>query len=135
MNNDLIEVHSIQTLLINIESYELWVKWEVRCEIGPDWIGGGITIQFYLDDRPLAQTPFHTQLKIILQERLKIPDSSPDAVINGEAEINRIGNRLDLDYSWSETVPFAYPRYSGSGTALFIDLTKAFTNLGKTSSI
>jgi hypothetical protein len=41
-----IVIEQLETLLALIEQAEFWVKWEVRCELGPEWIGGGRSIQF-----------------------------------------------------------------------------------------
>jgi hypothetical protein len=116
-------VDDFATLFALIQSSDFWVKWEVRCDIGPEWIGGGRSIQFYLDQRPLADTPVHNQLKDALINALTIPDNSSDAVISGEGTITRLQNALEIEYEWSEAVPYMDSRDSGFGKALLLALS------------
>lgn len=117
-----IKITTLAELLSKMEESELWVEWRVRCEIGPDWIGGGRSIQFYLGDFPLSETPFHTRLKSMLIQQLAIPEESADAVIYGEGGIRRVRNRLEIEYEWYESVPFMSARNRGDGTEKLIDL-------------
>jgi hypothetical protein len=118
-----IVVERLEALLALIEQAEFWVKWEVRCEIGPEWIGGGRSIQFYLARQPLANTPLHDRLKHALVESLRVPETSEDAVISGEGTITRKGDVLDIEYEWSAAVPYMYSHDSGHGTATLMALS------------
>ncbi|MGP1387734.1 MAG: hypothetical protein ACTS2F_29620 [Thainema sp.] len=118
--SDAVVIADLQSLLDQIESSDLWVKWVVRCQIGPDWIGGGRLIQFYLDHRPLADTQLHHQLKDALVRVLNIPDASSDAVISGEGTVTYKHNTLEIEYEWSEAVPYMDAHNSGFGTAVLV---------------
>ncbi|MCA9032493.1 MAG: hypothetical protein KDA66_16875, partial [Planctomycetaceae bacterium] len=95
-------------------------EWHVRCDIGPDWIGAGREIRFYLEQRPLAGNSFHQYLKDILVQALSIPDECPDAVINGYGTITRVLDVLEIEYEWSEAVPYMDPRESRFGKVEFL---------------
>ena len=118
-----IVVEHLEALLALIEQAEFWVKWEVRCEIGPEWIGGGRLIQFYLARQPLADTPMHDQLKHALVESLRIPETSGDAVVSGEGTINRKGDVLEIEFEWSAAVPYMNSHDGGHGTASLMALS------------
>ncbi len=121
-----IEIKTLEGLLKAMESAQLGVEWKVRCDIGPDWIGGGVLVQFYLDDRPLTETDLHNYLKQTLIEHLDIPESTVNSVITGEGEIKRVGNKLEINYDWYEAVPFAYSHASDGGKTVFIDLNQKY---------
>lgn len=97
---DPITVDNLATLFRHLKQSELWVKWEVLCDIGPEWIGGRRSIYFYLDRRPLAENPFHDRLRVKLIQVLDIPAESPDAVISGEGEIQQINDTLEIEFEW-----------------------------------
>jgi hypothetical protein len=118
-----IVVEQLEALLALIEQAEFWVKWEVLCEIGPEWIGGGRFIQFYLALQPLADTPMHDRLKHALVESLGIPETSGDAVVSGEGTITRNGDVLEIEFEWSATVPYMYPHDGGHGAAVLMALS------------
>lgn len=118
-----IVVEQLVALLALIEQADFRVKWEVRCEIGPEWIGGGRFIQFYLALQPLANTPMHDRLKHALVESLRIPETCGDAVVSGEGTITRKGDVLEIEYDWSAAVPYMYPQDGGHGTATLMALS------------
>jgi len=118
-----IVVEELEALLALIEQADFWVKWVVRCEIGPEWIGGGRFIQFYLARQPLANTPLHDRLKHALVESLRVPETSGDAVISGGGTITRKGDALEIEFEWSAAVPYMYPHDSGHGTAALMALS------------
>ena len=121
MTVESIVISNLESLLHQMEQADFGVEWTVRCQFGPDWVTGGRWIQFYLGGKPLAKTLLHQELKTSLVQALSIPEMSPDAVINGEGEINHTDNRLVIDYDWWESVPYMYPRDSGAGTAVLIE--------------
>lgn len=112
-----IVVEDLATLVGLIERHECWVRWEVTCEVGPDWLGGRRSIEFHVGSRRLAETAFHDRLRAALVEALAIPSESADAVIRGEGTVRWEGGRLEMDYEWSEAVPYQDPRDGGVGTA------------------
>lgn len=118
-----IVVEQLETLLALIEQADFWVNGEVRCEIGPEWIGGGRFIQFYLARQPLADTPLHDRLKQALVESLRIPETSEDAVVSGEGTITRKGDVLEIDFEWSSAVPYMYPDDGGHGIVALLALS------------
>ena len=101
-----IVVDELETLLALIEQAVFLVQWEVRCEIGPEWIGGGRFIQFYLARQPLANTPVHDRLKHALVESLGVPETSGNAVVHGEGTITHKGDVLEIEFEWSAAVPY-----------------------------
>lgn len=126
-----IVVNDLGVLLELLDRSDFWVSWCVKCDISPEWIYGGRSIQFHLGRRPLADTKLHEQLKFALIRTLDIPAIHPDAVISGEGEINRKDNTLRIDFEWSEAVPYMYPRDSGYGTAILVDLSLPFATLAE----
>jgi hypothetical protein len=61
-------------------------------------------------------------LKDALIKALKIPATSPDAVITGEGTVTRDEDTLEIDYGWSEAVPYMDPRNHGFRKARLLDL-------------
>jgi hypothetical protein len=116
-------VENLELLLALIEQAKFWVEWQVRCDLGPEWIGGGRVIQFYLAHQPLANTPLHDELKQALIETLNIPETSGDAVIRGEGTVFRTGNLLEIEFEWSAAVPYLDPHDGTCGTATLIALS------------
>jgi hypothetical protein len=120
---DPIIIDNFAMLLRHLEKSEFWVKWEVRCEIGPDWIGGGRSIYFYLDRRPLAENLFHDRLRLKLIQVLDIPAESPDEIVSGEGEIQQVNDTLEIEFEWWKAIPYANPGERGYGRKTFIDLS------------
>lgn len=113
-------VEDFATLLSLMEQGELLVEWQVRCDIGPDWIGGGRKIQFSLNRRRLAESPVRSQLMEALLRVVDIPESSADALIMGEGEITHERDSLILDYDWNEGIPYWDTRAQDSGTVVLM---------------
>ncbi len=120
---DPIHVNNLATLIGYLNKSEFWVKWEVLCDIGPGWIGGGRSIYFHLDRRPLAENPFHDRLRVQLIQVLDIPAESPDIVISGEGEIQQVNDTLEIEFEWQQAVPYLNPGDRGYGRRTFIDLS------------
>ena len=118
-----IAVADIESLLALLDQFDLWGKWWVRCEVGPDWIGAGRSIQFYLGERPLADTALHTYLKGELVNVLDIPERCEDALIVGEGDIFRKRTVLEVEYEWWEAVPYMYPREVQAGKAVLVAIS------------
>lgn len=113
---------SLKSLLSLASTSNFWVEWTVLSDFGPGWIGGERKICFYLDQTPFADTPFHDWLKETLIKVLRIPQESPEAVINGEGEIHLNEGSLELEFSWDKAIPYQYPTDGGNGKVVFIDL-------------
>ncbi|MEO1593398.1 MAG: hypothetical protein AAFU71_19210 [Cyanobacteria bacterium J06632_22] len=122
MSTDLIAIQDLDGLLTHMQQATLWVEWQVRCAVGPDWLGGERTLQFYLDQRPLTDSPLHRALQRALIEVVHIPAHRSRTVITGEAEVRSELGRLLVDWEWSEAAPYEYPRGSGSGTATLVEI-------------
>jgi hypothetical protein len=123
---DPITVDNLATLLRHLKQSELWVKWEVLCDIGPEWIGGRRSIYFYLDRRRLTENPFHDRLRVKLIQVLDIPAESPDAVISGEGEIQQVNDTLEIEFEWWKAIPYMNPGDRGYGRRTLIDLSSPF---------
>jgi hypothetical protein len=123
---DPITVDNLATLLRHLKQSELWVKWEVLCDIGPEWIGGRRSIYFYLDRRRLTENPFHDRLRVKLIQVLDIPAESPNAVISGEGEIQQVNDTLEIEFEWWKAIPYMNPGDRGYGRRTLIDLSSPF---------
>jgi hypothetical protein len=123
---DSITIDSLASLLGHLDRSEFWVKWEVLCNIGPEWIGGGRSICFYLDRRPLAENPFHDRLRLIAIGVLDIPAESPDAIISGEGEIQQVNDTLEIEFEWWKAIPYMNPCDRSYGRRTLIDLSLLF---------
>lgn len=110
-----IEIESFQQLLQRIEGTCLYVVWDVRCDIGPEWIGGGRKIRLLIDGRPIADSAFCDRLKSAIVSAAAIPLETTNTVISGEGEISLVGARLILEFEWSEAKPYDYPCNQGGG--------------------
>ena len=123
---DPINIDNLATLLGHLDRSEFWVKWDVLCDIGPEWIGGGRSIYFYLDRQPLAENPFHDRLRLTAIRVLDIPTASHDSVISGEGAIQQVNDTLEIEFEWSKAIPYMNPCDRGYGRRIFIDLLLPF---------
>jgi hypothetical protein len=99
-------VNSIKDLKVELKSKSFKVTWQVRCDIGPDWIGGGRNICFYLDGKPLDDSEFHRMLIDQLINKLHIPASSEEQVIKGDGDIQIVNSELVVKYSTVSNIPY-----------------------------
>lgn len=99
-------IHTIEELKSELKSKNFSVEWKVHCEIGPDWIGGGRNVCFYLDNQPLGETEFHSMLINQLVSKINIPSSSEEHVIEGEGELNIINSELVVKYTITSNIPY-----------------------------
>ena len=97
------------------------VVWFVRCEIGPDWIGGGRDVQLFQNGNQLSGTYCHSLISAIITAA-SIPAESTDSVISGEGEISLRNGKLMLEFEWNDTVPYGCTRNSGNGTVELVGL-------------
>lgn len=105
-----------QELVINTFS----VKWKVRNEIGPEWIGSSREICFYKNSKPIEDNLIHTFLKNTLIEKVNIPEKSEDDIIEGEGELVVLGNQITVKFRISYTTPYAYPHKYENGKVVFL---------------
>jgi hypothetical protein len=91
------------------------VVWFVRCEIGPDWIGGGRDVQLFQNGNRLSGTCCENLISAIIAAA-SIPSESSDSVISGEGEITLHDEKLTLEFEWNDTVPYDDTRNSGHGS-------------------
>ncbi|MDJ1497636.1 hypothetical protein QNI19_32150 [Cytophagaceae bacterium DM2B3-1] len=103
-------INSIQELKSVLKSKALTVKWTVRCDIGPDWIGGGRNVKLYLDNELLDDSEFHNMLIQSLITTLNIPLSTVDDVIDGNGDIKIINSNLVVRYSTQSYTPYDWPK-------------------------
>lgn len=111
----------IKDELINeLTSNKISVKWEVRSEIGPEWIGSKREICFYRNAKPMDDNLAHSFLKESLIEKLKIPEKSKDDIIEGEGDLFVLGNNINITYTISYTIPYDYPHKHENGEVILI---------------
>ena len=91
------------------------VVWFVRCEIGPDWIGGGRDIQLYQNGDQLSGTCCDDLISAIITAA-STPSESSESVISGEGKLSLRDEKLTLEFEWNDTAPYDDPRNSGNGT-------------------
>ena len=91
------------------------VAWSVRCEIGPDWMGGGRDVKLFQNGNQLSGTHCDKLISAIIAAA-SIPSESSDSVISGEGEISLHNEKLMLEFEWDDTVPYDCTRNSGHGT-------------------
>lgn len=91
------------------------VVWFVRCEIGPDWIGGGREVQLFHNAIRLSGN-YCCNLISEITTAASIPSESSDSVISGEGKISLHDEKLVFEFEWYDTVPYDYARNSGHGT-------------------
>lgn len=115
-------IEDIAALLERMKTSELHVVWRVLSEYGPEWIGSRREICFMLDDAPLLETSLHGALREALVELVHIPATSADVVIEGEGEVARVGDTLELSYAWRAAAPYAYPSEGGRGRGVLMRL-------------
>ena len=89
-----------------MKTKSLTVEWIVKCEIGPDWIGGGRSICFYLDNNPLGDTNLHQELKDQLIKKINIPSESEKYIIKGEGNLKIENLDLIIEYSTESNIPY-----------------------------
>lgn len=99
---------------------ELTVRWEVLCDIGPNWIGGSRSITFYLDKSPLEDKELSTLLTSRLIEVLDVPDKSEDFVINGYGKFFIQGADLMIQFKTEANIPYDDKFYFDKGVKFFL---------------
>lgn len=119
MSDNVIEIESFEKLNSLMKSMEFSVRWLVRSEIGPGWIGSSRTIDFYLDNYILSENEFCTVLKKRLIESIPIPNKSKDHVINGYGDITLKNNQLEITYEWDSSIPYQHPSEFKEGKTIF----------------
>lgn len=101
-------------------SNTLSVKWKVRSDIGPNWIGSNREICFYKNSKPMDENLTHSFLKESLIEKLNIPEKSEDDTIEGDGDLFILGNDLLIKYTISYTIPYDYPHKYENGEVVLI---------------
>ena len=109
-----ISIESLPRLLGILRASSLHVVWCVRCEIGPDWIGGGREIQLLLKGQKVSGKYCDELISAIITAAA-IPGQANDSVISGEGEVSLQDNNVMLEFEWNEAVPYDAPRDSGRG--------------------
>ncbi|MEM9775491.1 MAG: hypothetical protein AAF902_12995 [Chloroflexota bacterium] len=124
MGQNAIVIENLDTLLESLDQADLVAEWRVLPTIGPDWIGGGRFIEFYLGEQKLAENQFQKRLCQILIERLNIPEKSPDdrEMMVGEGDILLKDRDLVIEFHWYKTVPYMHHHDSGGGACIFLAL-------------
>lgn len=101
------------------------VRWTVRPEIGPDWIGGGRTVEVLLDSVVLAQTPFLTALCVALCAAVPVPETSEDDVIKADGELTWSAAGWVVQYDGHRAVPYDWPRPIAGTVVFAVDYSPA----------
>jgi hypothetical protein len=101
-------------------SNTLSVKWKVRSDIGPNWIGSNREIYFYKNSKPMDENLAYSFLKESLIEKLNIPEKTEDDTIEGEGDLFMLGNDLLIKYTISYTIPYDYPHRYENGEVVLI---------------
>ena len=124
MDKKEVVIENLEQLLTEISEGELGVDWRVLPSIGPDWIGGGRFVRFYLDGEKLAKNEFHQFLADTLIKKLDIPAVSHDdrEVLFGEGDIIEKDGNLNLEYHWYKTMPYMHHHDSGGGEITLLEL-------------
>ena len=82
--------------------------WTVRCSIGPAWIGAGRRIELRVGDALMDEScEGHRLLAAAIVACFELPEAHEDEVTYGHGWIARVGGRLEIDYEWSRSVPYA----------------------------
>ena len=110
-----VSVESLSQLRELLRNSCVDVVWFVRCEIGPDWIGGGRDIQLYQNGDQLSGTCCDDLISAIITAA-SIPSESSESVISGEGKLSLRDEELTLEFEWNDTAPYDDPRNSGNGT-------------------
>ena len=87
MERETMIIYNFEALKEKMQTMEFWVEWTVYSDIGPNWIGSYRKVAFVLGSYKLANTNFYEEIEEKLVTALKIPKTSQDLVIYGDAEI------------------------------------------------
>ncbi len=106
---------SMGELMQALSDKEFRVSWEVLTSIGPEWIGGGRTIEFTLGDKVLDPAcVVCVELRRAMIELFELPEVSEPGVLSGGGDITAVDAELHLEYEYSDTIPYQYGKsYSG----------------------
>ena len=115
-------MNSLDELISEMRTKSLTVKWTVRCAIGPDWIGGGRNICFYLDNIPLPDSEFHNDLIGLIIDKLAIPSDSGDKVIKGKGTLKYFDSKLLVEYSTEANIPYDMAFEFNRGKEVLIEI-------------
>lgn len=110
-----ITVADLKQLVELIDQDKVGVYWTVFSEIGPEWIGSRLEINFFVDGTPMAENQLTNRLANALVDALSIPATSKEHVMTGEGDLRRNGKSIEIVYDWSKAVPYDDPAETGSG--------------------
>ncbi|WP_420573023.1 hypothetical protein [Kordia sp.] len=119
MSEEIIIIHNFSALKEKMETLNFYAEWTVYCEFGPEWIGSYRKMKFLLGEYEIGASPFFNELKEKFTTALKIPETSKDLVITGDADILLKQNQLIADYSWYAAVPYDEPEAADNDEIVF----------------
>ncbi len=103
-----------------LRTKRLSVRWTVSSDIVPSWIGSKREICFYLDSAPIRDNSIHSFLEECLIDKLNIPSTSQDDMIEGKGDLFILNNVLYIDYCVQYSIPYDYPHKHENGKMVLI---------------
>ncbi|WP_196890101.1 hypothetical protein [Aureivirga sp. CE67] len=112
----MMKIENKETLLKIMKTEDFYVEWIVTSDIGPDWIGSYRSFEFFIGQKEIEETPFIEKISKQMIDLIKIPETSEDHVIYGEAGFFLENEQLKLNYDWYAAIPYQNADFSKAGT-------------------
>lgn len=113
-------MNTLAELREELKSKKMTVKWKVRCELGPEWIGSKREVCFFLNNQTLGDDLIHEMLIDLLIKKINIPLTSEDYMIKGEGELSILNSNLVIDYRIEYNIPYHLEYKYKKGQAILI---------------
>jgi hypothetical protein len=125
---------NVEELLASLTAgHEVSVKFGVRDEIGPDWIGGGRFFHFTDQGEGSVAGPALDQLVAWLISACSLPDEPPGgANINFSGDLLVRANALLFEGEWSFGLTYEYPLAYDEEEFMVADLSTMAPHAGRT---
>lgn len=115
MNPEMITIDSFSALQSAIGPHSVSLKWTVYPTIGPSWIGSYREITVRVDGESAGENEFWEKMINWVVEKLEIPATSEDILIEGFGEIIWKEGILILEYEEDGSIPYDWPSKRSSG--------------------
>ena len=107
-----------------IQNTEINVRWQIKSDIGPGWVGRGKIFNLSSNNRRFKKNNFHLGLIEKLSRSLLYLEKYKDHTLDGVGKIFIEDKVIKFKYSWEGTIPYQYPDKTGKGEEILIALAK-----------
>lgn len=110
-----IEIDNWDELENFILKAEVNVRWQIKSDIGPGWIGRGKRFRLSSNNIQFKKNSFHIELVEKLSTSLSSLEKYNDHTLDGKGKIIIEDQAIKFQYSWEGAIPYQYPDKNGNG--------------------